>query len=145
MIHFIQILILGFNLFVVIADSASNRIAELRGSSDFLSISLHVFYVSDSTHSWTIETVQDSALQKQFIQNDQLTLKFFDKIEHTYWMKLDVRNKRVSSDWIIEIPYSKIAFLDWYINENGKWIEYRDGFETAESERFLISFSGNAC
>jgi len=139
MIHLIQVLFFGFNLFIATADSIWNRDAVLRDSSDFFSISQQVFYASDSTNLWTIETIQDAEIQKQFTQNDELTLQFFDDIEHTYWLKIDLSNKSESNEWVIEIPFSKISFLHWYFNEKGDWLEYKDGFEIPESKRFFKS------
>jgi len=137
--HLLFTLFLGFNLLFATADSDFNLEVELYDSNDFVSVSQQVYYVQDTTNTWGIQEVLNLEQQKLFTKNDELTIQFLDKVHHTYWLKLDCTNYSEITDWVLEIPFSKIPLISWFTLENNNWVEHKDGYEILESERVFKS------
>ena len=74
-----------------------------------------------------------------FSSNTESFVEFTVNFDFTYWLKFQVENQTDANEWVIEIPYSKLPFVSWYTQKEGRWVEFKDGYEVPASERFLQS------
>lgn len=101
------------------------------GSQDQrLSLDAHVEVLRDRYGSFTYQDVRSSPAREQFRRNPKASISHGFTTD-VYWYRLVLQNnangKRPHTDWVLEVDYPPLDFLDIYVTQAGKTLRYRSG------------------
>lgn len=117
-------------LFILISTLATAQDVEL-ANGQRMDVLGHVRYLRDASNSLTIDEVRNLPFKQG--SPDQAPNFGFDR--HTYWFRVDIRNKTDLEDWLLEIDFAPLDSIDFFIHSDTGWIHKTDGDVYPISER----------
>ncbi|MBN2435985.1 MAG: ATP-binding protein [Spirochaetes bacterium] len=91
-----------------------------------LDIGKDVYLLEDPEHKHTIQSIIKS--EESFIKSTE-DVPYYGFTESAYWVRFDLTNKSSSSNWILELGYPLMDFVDFYcVKDEAVSIHYSSGY-----------------
>ena len=105
----------------ICASSAQTSILDNKGR---LAAGEHLFYFRDERNQFTIDNISSASM----LRVDSTTSPSFGFDRAPYWFRLEVANQSALSEWLMEINFSPLDRVEFYVQDNeGKWTKSVSG------------------
>jgi hypothetical protein len=122
-----------------LAEDQTARVLVLTEAQEEYSLGTYLEILRDASGELTIEDVNSSAYESQFITS-QVETPNFGYQDVPYWVRFRVRNQTESSeDWVLVLGFRNMHYMDLYVQEpgSGAYSVVNSGVLRASEDRHL--------
>lgn len=97
----------------------------LEESKPYVNAASKAYFYIDPTNTMDFSQISSPTFSK-FTEWDNSSYVSFEYGQSTYWVRVDIENekKTMKPDWLLEVNYAPLDFVDYYVVKDGKLIDH---------------------